>query len=140
MYLALLSFQNPCRQHIPWAWGFNSKEFNDRSAYVRTSGERKLYLFWSREFGDWKLSERLDDDGACIAFLEDRKGKMPPWLASINMPQWRLWDPKARRFVAKRMSVQSLAEDEDAEDTEYDDTGVCSDALRENPSLHFSVK
>jgi len=82
---------------------------NGRAAYAKV-GNRSLFLFWSKEFGDWKLAERLEDDGACLAFAEDLRGKRPPWMDFA--PRWRLWDPAAKRFVLRRLSVVGCEEAE----------------------------
>eukprot|EP00932_Pfiesteria_piscicida_P006704 SRR837773.16658.p1 GENE.SRR837773.16658~~SRR837773.16658.p1 ORF type:complete len:420 (-),score=110.88 SRR837773.16658:116-1342(-) len=75
---------------------------NGRSAYAK-AGNRSLYMFWSKKFGDWKLAERLEDDGSCVAFAEDKRGRRPPWAPFA--PRWKLWDPAAKRFVLRRLSV-----------------------------------
>lgn len=91
-------------------------QLNGKAAYAK-AGDRSLYLFWSREFGDWKLAERLEDDGACLAFAEDKRGKKQPWTDLA--PMWKLWDPNAKRFVPRQLSVQACGDpansDEDAD-------------------------
>lgn len=77
--------------------------FNGRPAFKK-KGDHGLYMFWSQQFGDWKIAERLQDDGACLGFAEDMRGRRRPWLQHPPL-RWRLWEPTARRFVPKRLNV-----------------------------------
>eukprot|EP00928_Gymnodinium_smaydae_P046753 TRINITY_DN31170_c0_g1_i1.p1 TRINITY_DN31170_c0_g1~~TRINITY_DN31170_c0_g1_i1.p1 ORF type:complete len:643 (+),score=137.88 TRINITY_DN31170_c0_g1_i1:227-2155(+) len=104
---------------------------NGRAAYAKDPPEqRKLYLFWSGAYGDWKLAERLEDDGVCLAYLEDKRGRRPPWIAGARAP-WRLWDPSARRFVARRLRV--LASDEEESEGEAEEVNAAADDEEEVP-------
>lgn len=87
------------------------ERMNGRAAYAKT-GNRSVYLFWSKEYGDWKLAERLEDDGTCLAFAEDQRGKHEPWLPFA--PRWKLWDPTSKRFVLRRLSIVGCVEDASA--------------------------
>lgn len=86
---------------------------NDRPAYVNCGGRRSHFLFWSREFGDWKLAAHLDDDGVCGAFFEDARGKSPPWMNPNR--RWRLWDPSQRRFVPRRLRIERIDGEEESD-------------------------
>ncbi|CAE7504022.1 MGST3 [Symbiodinium pilosum] len=77
--------------------------FNGRPAFKK-SGEYNVFIFWSQQFGDWKIAERLQDDGACLGFAEDMRGRRRPWLQHPPL-RWRLWEPTARRYVPKRLTV-----------------------------------
>eukprot|EP00913_Durusdinium_trenchii_P018916 g17774.t1 len=85
------------------------KAFNGRPAFERM-GEPSLFMFWSQQFGDWKIAERLQDDGACVGFAEDMKGRRRPWLQHPTL-RWRLWDPTARRFVPRRLNIDACADE-----------------------------
>lgn len=81
---------------------------NERPAYQK-KGEKALHLFWSREYRDWKLAEHFDD-GACVAFMPDDNGKRFPW--EVRVRQWKLWEPKSRRFVSRKLSIEACVEEE----------------------------
>jgi len=53
---------------------FRVDDFNRMPAYA-TSGS-PLYLFFSFQFSDWKIGERLADTGLCLAFTN---GRGVPW-------------------------------------------------------------
>ncbi|CAJ1364201.1 unnamed protein product [Effrenium voratum] len=93
------------------------KDFNERPAFVR-SGDRELFIFWSQQFGDWKIADRLQDDGACLGFAEDIKGRRRPWLAHPPL-RWRLWEPGARRFVPRRLHIDTSAPEEEVPGGEW---------------------
>ncbi|CAK9062306.1 unnamed protein product [Durusdinium trenchii] len=96
------------------------KAFNGRPAFERM-GEPSLFMFWSQQFGDWKIAERLQDDGACVGFAEDMKGRRRPWLQHPTL-RWRLWDPTARRFVPRRLNIDACADEPPgSEQTEAED-------------------
>lgn len=96
-------------------------DFNGRPGYSKAP-PRGHFLFWSKAFRDWKLAERLEDDGVCIAYATDFRGHHPPW-ASRGALQWHLWDPGSRRFVSRRLAFESLYEAElnMGDDDEKDD-------------------
>merc|ERR1712216_153248 len=79
------------------------EDFNERAAYRTQAGDTH-FLFWS-QYGDWKLAERLKDDGVCIAYAEGPHGRHPPWGPSA--PWWRIYDPVTRRFIYRRLSVRA---------------------------------
>jgi len=81
------------------------KAFNGRPAFEKR-GQPSLFMFWSQQFGDWKIAERLQDDGACLGFAEDMKGRRRPWIPHPTL-RWRLWEPSARRFVPRRLNIDS---------------------------------
>lgn len=121
------------RGHVAAAWdlvaGMYEKldeSFNDHPAYKSIEGDT-YYLFWS-QYGDWKLAERLKDDGHCVAFAEDARGRRSPW--NPGGPSWRIFDPKTRRFVFRRLRVQACEhsggggqadEEQDAKSCEEDE-------------------
>lgn len=82
--------------------------FNGRPAYMKAGASWSVHLFWSQGFGDWKLAERLEDDGACLAFAEDPNGRRFPWRKRTL--RWRTWDPSARRFSPSQLRIQDHEE------------------------------
>lgn len=105
---------------VPGSWeaagsyGRLEQKFNGRPAFCR-AGSKHFFLFWSREFGDWKVAHHLVDDGTCIAFSEDQSGRQLPWAA--RSPKWRIWHPAKRSFVQRKLRVEiCVAESEDDED------------------------
>lgn len=84
------------------------KPFNGRAAFEK-KGQPNLFMFWSQQYGDWKIAERLQDDGACLAFAEDMKGRMRPWI-SHPILRWRLWEPSSRRFVPRRLNIEASSD------------------------------
>lgn len=116
VWIAVPGGRNSNWEKLTGTYKLREKVFNGRSAYDKLDG-RPHSLFWSRAFGDWKIAERLDDDGNCIGFAEDVHGKKPPW-ASRGV-RWRLWDPTTRRFVHRRLTVEPhIAEEEAADDSD----------------------
>eukprot|EP00930_Biecheleria_cincta_P083887 TRINITY_DN73391_c0_g1_i1.p1 TRINITY_DN73391_c0_g1~~TRINITY_DN73391_c0_g1_i1.p1 ORF type:complete len:572 (+),score=83.77 TRINITY_DN73391_c0_g1_i1:65-1780(+) len=83
-----------------------NEDFNRRPAFQKQGSSRSLFIFWSRQFGDWKLAERLEDDGACLGFAEDPKGIHVPGCSQPPL-RWRLWEPTVRRFVPRRLCIET---------------------------------
>eukprot|EP00927_Polykrikos_kofoidii_P078157 TRINITY_DN75013_c0_g1_i1.p1 TRINITY_DN75013_c0_g1~~TRINITY_DN75013_c0_g1_i1.p1 ORF type:complete len:696 (+),score=104.93 TRINITY_DN75013_c0_g1_i1:48-2135(+) len=121
------------REAIVGAYRKVQSDFNGRPAFAFKDGTKNLHIFWSREFGDWKVAERLEDDGACLAFCEDAQGNRPPW-ASEFAPKWRLWDPVSRRFVPRRLRVQTLDSSEEEEGEEDQSEAQSSSSTRASRS------
>eukprot|EP00931_Biecheleriopsis_adriatica_P010641 TRINITY_DN111709_c0_g1_i1.p1 TRINITY_DN111709_c0_g1~~TRINITY_DN111709_c0_g1_i1.p1 ORF type:complete len:569 (+),score=114.44 TRINITY_DN111709_c0_g1_i1:20-1726(+) len=101
------------RNAVPSGWEFFGgaykklpENFNRRPSFEKRGNSRSLYVFWSRQFGDWKIAERLEDDGACLGFAEDPKGNRMPWCAHPPL-RWRLWEPITRRFVPRRLCIEA---------------------------------
>jgi len=78
--------------------------FNGRPSFEKL-GKRRYYLFWSSQFRDWKISERMSDDGVCAAFAEDGNGRRYPWQMRRAL-QWSVWDPEARAYCYKRLRFE----------------------------------
>ena len=76
-------------------------DFNFSPAYARHGGG--YFLFWSAEFRDWKIGERLADDGLCAAYAEgDRRALQSPRL------RWAVWDAGRNRFAPQQLSIRFL--------------------------------
>eukprot|EP00746_Dinoflagellata_sp_MGD_P003604 gnl/MRDRNA2_/MRDRNA2_106989_c0_seq1.p1 gnl/MRDRNA2_/MRDRNA2_106989_c0~~gnl/MRDRNA2_/MRDRNA2_106989_c0_seq1.p1 ORF type:complete len:573 (-),score=101.58 gnl/MRDRNA2_/MRDRNA2_106989_c0_seq1:49-1767(-) len=81
----------------------HSNSLNARPTYKKDSTDGRIrFLFWSAAFGDWKIAERPEDDGSCVAFAEDDRGRYKPWYGVL---QWHVWDPHMRRFMHKKVNV-----------------------------------
>eukprot|EP00929_Paragymnodinium_shiwhaense_P122282 TRINITY_DN9492_c0_g1_i1.p1 TRINITY_DN9492_c0_g1~~TRINITY_DN9492_c0_g1_i1.p1 ORF type:complete len:642 (+),score=121.45 TRINITY_DN9492_c0_g1_i1:80-2005(+) len=102
------------------------EDFNGRNAYAKDdSNLRQLHLFWSREFGDWKIAERLEDDGLCVAYFEDSSGRKPPWTVSRSACRWKIWEPNSKRFIPRKLLFQHMDLNGDFSDggkPEHDDS------------------
>jgi len=99
---------------IAGAYSRVKPDLNNRPVYEKSAG-RSHFLFWSAEYGDWKVAERLEDDGVCIAFAEDSHGRRRPWEKALR---WCAWDPVGRRFAALRLEIEPCVLDDDEEDAD----------------------
>mmetsp|Transcript_32636 Transcript_32636/g.76491 ORF Transcript_32636/g.76491 Transcript_32636/m.76491 type:complete len:531 (-) Transcript_32636:88-1680(-) len=103
--------------------------FNRRPSFEKL-GKRRYYLFWSAQFRDWKISERLSDDGVCTAFAEDGSGRRLPW--HTRPLRWSVWDPEVRSYSGKKLLFEPSGppdtEDYSAEADDQDDDSAKEDS------------
>ena len=72
-------------------------KFNGRVCYMNRV--KNLFLFWSNKNRDWKISNKLKDDGNCIAFND--KDSTNPWTLQNK---WMVWSDRSRRYVQTSIS------------------------------------
>ena len=72
-------------------------KFNGKLCYMNKL--KNLFVFWSNKNQDWKISDKLKDDGNCIAF-NDSITASHPWTTSGNSSKWMVWSDRGRRYLS----------------------------------------
>jgi curved DNA-binding protein CbpA len=84
-------------------------KFNGRICFHNSTSN--LFMFWSNQNKDWKISDALRDDGNCVAFNDRIHPSLDLPFVVGDSTRWMVWNERGRRYIPTKVIVDVVEED-----------------------------